>query len=221
MPMPGSNGEHRLQENLGTTVRARAFYDHQVLDHLNERMQEFIGRMEMVFVATADAAGEADCSFRAGPRGFVAVLDEATVAYPEYRGNGVMGSLGNIVENGHVGLLFVDFCGDGVGLHVNGCAAIVSREDMAARAGPAGPIHEGLARSGGLAADRWVLVSVEEAYIHCAKHIPRMVERPQEPRAWGTDDPERKRGDYFRTKHEPRPWVEETPSPPAAAAIAH
>ena len=37
--MPGSNGEHRLQEIFGTTVRARAFYDHQVLDHLNERMQ--------------------------------------------------------------------------------------------------------------------------------------------------------------------------------------
>src|SRR3712207_1553610 len=126
--MPCSNGEHRLQELFGTTLRARAFYEHQVLDHLNERMQEFVGRMEMVFLATADAGGEADCSFRAGPPGFVGVLDEGTLALPEYRGNGVMGSLGNIAENGHVGLLFVDFCGDGVGLHVNGRASIVPGE---------------------------------------------------------------------------------------------
>jgi len=119
-----------------------------------------------------------------------------------------------------VGLLFVDFCGDGIGLHVNGCAAIVSGEEMVARAGPPGLIHQGLVRSGRLAADRWVLVSVEEAYIHCAKHIPRMAERPQEPRAWGTDDPTRKRGDYFQTKHEPRPWVEEPPSPPVLTETA-
>jgi predicted pyridoxine 5'-phosphate oxidase superfamily flavin-nucleotide-binding protein len=202
--MPGSAGEHRLQEAFGTTVRARAFYDHQVLDHLNERMREFVRRMEMVFVATADAGGEADCSFRAGPPGFVGVLDEGTLALPEYRGNGVMGSLGNIAENGHVGLLFVDFCGDGVGLHVNGRASIVPSEVLAARPDLPASVAAGVRQSGGRAAARWVLVEVQEAYIHCAKHIPRMVAVPQQARAWGTDDAARKRGDYFRAKHEPR-----------------
>src|ERR687886_2824326 len=128
--MPGSIGEHHLQAQFGTPARARGFYDHQMLDHLNERMQEFVGRMEMVFIATADGSGEADCSFRAGPPGFVCVLDERTLVYPEYRGNGVMGSLGNIAENGHVGLLFIDFCGDAIGLHVNGRASIVESTDL-------------------------------------------------------------------------------------------
>ena len=206
--MPGSNGEHRLQELFGTTLRARAFYEHQVLDHFNERMREFVGRMEMVFVATADAGGEADCSFRAGPPGFVGVLDEGTLVLPEYRGNGVMGSLGNIAENGHVGLLFVDFCGDGVGLHVNSRAEVVPSELLAARPSLPAAVAEGVRQVGGRAAARWVLVEVQEAYIHCAKHIPRMVPAARQPRAWGTDDVTCKRGDYFRAKHEPRPRAE-------------
>src|SRR5947209_19992092 len=74
--MPGSIGEHLLQLRHGTVSRARGFYEHQMLDHLNDGMQAFIGRMEMVFIATADRSGEADCSLRAGPPGFVGVLDE-------------------------------------------------------------------------------------------------------------------------------------------------
>jgi uncharacterized protein len=57
------------------------------------------------------------------------VLDEKTLAYPEYRGNGVMSSLGNISENPHVGLLFVDFT-DKIGLHVNGRARIVENDEF-------------------------------------------------------------------------------------------
>jgi predicted pyridoxine 5'-phosphate oxidase superfamily flavin-nucleotide-binding protein len=56
----------------------------------------------MMFVGTADAKGHADSAFRCGHAGFVKVLDERTVAYPEYRGNGVMASLGNISENPHL-----------------------------------------------------------------------------------------------------------------------
>jgi predicted pyridoxine 5'-phosphate oxidase superfamily flavin-nucleotide-binding protein len=63
----------------------------------------------MVWIATADAHGACDCSFRAGPPGFVQVLGDRTVLYPEYRGNEVMASLGNIAENPHVGMVFLDF----------------------------------------------------------------------------------------------------------------
>ena len=62
-------------------------------------MVEFIGRQKMVWIATADGHGECDCSFRAGPPGFVQGLDPWTMRYPEYRGNGVMASLGNLLEN--------------------------------------------------------------------------------------------------------------------------
>ena len=57
---PGSEGEHDLQEKLGTTKRANAFYDNQVLDHLTPLMREFIERMTMAFIATSDAHGECD-----------------------------------------------------------------------------------------------------------------------------------------------------------------
>ena len=115
---PGSAGEHVLQQTYGTRARAESFYRNQVLEQLNLVMQEFIARQEMVFIATADAGGECDSSFRAGRPGFVRVLDERTMAYPEYRGNGVLASLGNISENAHVGMLFLDFFDSTIGLHV-------------------------------------------------------------------------------------------------------
>ena len=90
-----TSGERELQERCGTSRRAAAFYREQVRGHLNEAMRRFIGRMEMVFVATSDADGNCDCSLRAGPPGFVRTIDDRTLAYPEYRGNGVMASQGN------------------------------------------------------------------------------------------------------------------------------
>jgi predicted pyridoxine 5'-phosphate oxidase superfamily flavin-nucleotide-binding protein len=203
--VPGSAGEHALQERYGTTARARGFYDHQVLDRLNERMQAFVARMEMVFIATADAAGEADCSFRAGPPGFVRVLDERTLLYPEYRGNGVMASLGNITENGHIGLMFLDLCGDAIGLHVNGRARIVDDDALLEHPDLPDGVLDGLVADGGRRPERWVGVDVLEAYIHCSKHIPVLVKREDVRQAWGTDDAVRKGGDYFRVAHVPRP----------------
>jgi predicted pyridoxine 5'-phosphate oxidase superfamily flavin-nucleotide-binding protein len=194
--LPGSRGEHLLQCAYGSRDRARKFYDDQLLDHLNEAMVEFVGRMDMAFVATADAAGECDASFRAGPPGFIRVLDNRHVTYPEYRGNGVHASLGNVSENAHMAILLVDFFRDLIGLHINGRASVV--EDTAMRAAfPDLPTAHHL--------ERWVVVEVEEAYIHCRKHIPHLqpVERTRD---WGTDDVKRKGGDYFSAKGTPRPW---------------
>ena len=199
-PIPGSDGEHRLQREFGTERRAHAFYDHQVLDRLSERMQAFIAAREMMFVSTADAAGNCDCSIRAGPPGFVRVVGEHTLAYPEYRGNGVMASLGNISENAHVGLLFVDFFASTVGCHVNGTARIVENDTLPAPLQPPADAAEG-----GRTPERWVVVHVEEAYIHCSKHIPRLAKLDKDI-PWGTDDPVAKGGDFFAVKHLPRPW---------------
>src|SRR5712691_1411807 len=131
LPACGSEGERQLQEQHDTGGRAQSFYRNQVLDHLNDAMRAFIARQEMVFVATADAKGNADCSFRAGPAGFVHILGERALAYPEYRGNGVMASLGNLTENRHIGLLFVDFTMAKIGLHVNGSARVVENDELA------------------------------------------------------------------------------------------
>lgn len=171
-------GERRLQERYGTEKRAKQFYALQVLDRLNDIMQAFIAEREMFFLSTADAAGNCDATLRSGPAGFVQVVDERTLVYPDYRGNGVMASLGNILENGHVGMLFVDFAGTRVGLHVNGAAQIVDRDG-----------------------EPWVEVAVHEAYIHCSKHIPRLLpaeaERRAAPRGTEVQD-----GDFFRVRRE-------------------
>ncbi len=191
---PGSPGEHILQDRYGTAQRASQFYDNQVSDQLTTQMIEFIGRMEMAFIATSDAAGECDCSFRAGPAGFLRVLDDRTIAYPEFRGNGVMASLGNILENPHVGIFLIDFTHDLIGLHVNGDAEIVTPAHMV-------EIDSSLpqqATNPGRQPVQWVLVRVEEAYIHCSKHIPKLVPQSR-VRHWGTDNPRHKGGDYFGT----------------------
>jgi uncharacterized protein len=191
-PQPGSRGERLLQQQYGTAERARQFYDNQLCDRLTPEMIDFIGRMEMAFIATSDATGDCDCSFRAGNPGFLMVLDEGTIAYPEFRGNGVMASLGNILENPHVGILMVDFTQDLIGLHVNGAAQIVTPEYML-------ELDHGVqqpAASGGMRPIQWVLVRVIEAYIHCSKHIPKLVPQSR-VRHWGTDNPRHKGGDFF------------------------
>ncbi len=213
---PGSGGEHALQDRYGTFKRAAAFYDKQMLDHVNPLMREYLARQEMVFVSTSDAHGECDASFRAGPPGFVRVLDPYTVIYPEYKGNGVMASLGNMAENPHVGLLFVDFFHSGVGLHINGRAHIVEHKAVEA-------FLPMLTRSSGVETlwdvvpdrkktpERWVVVQIVEAYIHCSKHIPILAHLPGDAGvAPGS-------GDFFKAKDAARPWIE---APVAATAPA-
>jgi len=155
-------------------------------------MQSFLARQQMMFLATSDAHGACDSTLRAGPAGFVSVLGERLVAWPEYRGNGVLASRGNIVENPHVGLLFVDFTGDQIGLHVNGRAGLV--EDDVLRSGyPDLPIDTVPGRR----PEQWVVTEVVEAYIHCAKHIPRLHRHPGERRL--TERAAAKKSNYFAT----------------------
>jgi predicted pyridoxine 5'-phosphate oxidase superfamily flavin-nucleotide-binding protein len=161
-------------------------------DQLNAQMREFVSRMEMVFVGSADSGGECDVTFRAGPPGFVRVLDEKTIAWPEFRGNGVLASVGNMSENPHVGLLFMDFVRDLVGLHVNGASSLVSPDEFLLRY-PEQVVEPDVP---GRRPERWVVVDIHEAYIHCSKHVPRMVPVPRN-RQWGTDDHKKKGGDAF------------------------
>jgi hypothetical protein len=103
-----------------------------------------------------------------------------------------MASLGNIAENPHVGMTFLDFDQERIGLHVNGTARIV-------QAGQGNGVRP--------RAERWVEVGVQEAYIHCRKHLPHLVRADGNGRAWGTDDARAKGGDYFGASCESRPWV--------------
>ena len=185
MKRPGSSGERRAQERFGTATRAEAFYANQMLDRLNQPMQQFIARQEMVFIATADARGACDCSFRAGTPGFVSVLNEKTIAYPEYRGNGVLASLGNILANPHIGMVFLDYYQSTVGLHVNGTARVLNPDDIMDFPDlPAGIVEASRVKEG-RRPEAWIIVQVEEAYIHCSKHVP-LLKRLDKQIAWGT-----------------------------------
>ena len=102
-------------------------------------------------------------------------------------------SLGNILENRHVGMLFVDFFDSTVGLHVNGEAHTSPPDQLPPQ------LAERLAENESQNApivEAWVIVTVEEAYIHCSKHVPRL-EKLSKPINWGTDDPIAKSNGYF------------------------
>lgn len=85
--------------------------------------RDFIEARDMFFLATADADGQPQCSYKGGAPGFVRVVDESTIAFPVYDGNGMFLSTGNVTENPAVGLLFIDFA-NGSRLRLNGDATI-------------------------------------------------------------------------------------------------
>ena len=88
----------------------------------------FIQNAPYFFLATADAEGRPDCSFMGGMPGFVTVTGPSELAFPDYDGNGMFKSLGNIVVNADVGLLFIAMHGRPQRLRVNGTAT-VNRDD--------------------------------------------------------------------------------------------
>jgi len=195
---PGSYSEHLLQEKWGARDRALSFYDRQVLDFLAPKMQEFISRQEFLFVATADRNGECDCTSKFGKPGFIRVLSNKYLMYPEFRGNGVFANSGNMTENPHIALLMIDFTRDTVGLHVNGKVRIVANDELLQYTEklPEDVIEE-IHQEGKKCPERWIIIEVEEAYIQCSKHIPLM-KKLDKKIDWGTDNMAAKGGDYFQ-----------------------
>lgn len=177
--LPGSDGEHKMQEAFNTQEKAKDFYNRQMLDYLADHMKDFIHKQEMVFIATADKNGECDNSFRSGEAGFIRVIDENYLAYPDFKGNGVLASLGNISENPHIGMLFIDFFENKVGLHVNGKAKMIDEEELLSFLE-----EKDVQRELPVLKQKtsfWVLVHVEEAYIHCSKNIPLLSKNTNKP----------------------------------------
>ncbi|RUM64802.1 MAG: pyridoxamine 5-phosphate oxidase [Sulfurimonas sp.] len=173
--LPGCEGEHILQEKYKTQDNAKRFYDKEVYPYITDFMENFIKKQTMLFIATADKNGESDSSFRGGKEGFVIVLSQEKLIYPEFNGNGVMASLGNISENGHIGMLFIDFFNTLSGLHVNGKAKIVDAQYFDKHLSLEESLKVAQAiKSLAQVQVTWVLVEVEEAYIHCSKNIPEL-----------------------------------------------
>jgi hypothetical protein len=134
----------------------------KVIDRLDPHCRAFIDRSPFVVVATTGANGTVDASPRGGPAGFVEVLDEHRLVYAEARGNLLADSLRNILATGRIGLLFL-IPGLGETLRVNGRASLTTDPEILARH----VVQEG--RPPKVA----VLVTVEEAFLHCAKAFIR------------------------------------------------
>jgi predicted pyridoxine 5'-phosphate oxidase superfamily flavin-nucleotide-binding protein len=93
--------------------------------------RDFIEARDMFFIATADADGQPQSSYKGGDPGFVRVVDDHTLAFPVYDGNGMFLTMGNVTENHLVGLLFIDFA-TGSRLRINGEASIDPADPLVA-----------------------------------------------------------------------------------------
>lgn len=103
------DGSRALQDRYDTRRLADRIDERLVTDTISEHDRDFIEQRDMFFLATADAQGRPTCSYKGGEPGFVRVLDAHTVAFPNYDGNGMYLSAGNLLVNAGVGMLFIDF----------------------------------------------------------------------------------------------------------------
>jgi uncharacterized protein len=154
---------HRsLQRRFDTERLADRIEERLVHDFVSPEERAFIERLDMFFLATADAQGRPSCSYKGGDPGFVRVVDEHTIVFPNFDGNGMYLSMGNAIENPNVGLLFIDFERQ-TRLRVSGLARLAT--DDAAGSPPA--------------AQFLVYVTVREVFPNCPRYIHqlRLVER--------------------------------------------
>ena len=142
-------GTRRLADRMEERIRRAAFTGEDA---------EFIGACRFFFLATADPEGRPDCSFKGGDPGFVRVLAPDLLAFPDYDGNGMFKSLGNIAANPHIGLLFIGMEDRPRRLRVNGTARVVLDDPRMAE-------FEG--------AQALVLVTPEDIFPNCPRNIPR------------------------------------------------
>ena len=103
------DGSRRLQDRFASRKLADRLVEVLARAEFTDGDRAFIESRALFFLATADAEGRPDCSYKGGRPGFVRVVDPRTLAFPSYDGNGMFKSLGNILVNPSVGMLFIDF----------------------------------------------------------------------------------------------------------------
>ena len=148
----------KLQDQFDTRRLADRLVETLVRPAFTAEDREFIESQRMFFLATTDAEGCPDCSYKGGDPGLVRALDERTLVFPSYDGNGMFKSLGNIRANPAVGLLFMSF-ETPKRLRVNGTAT-VSADD------PAMDLFPG--------AQLVVRVTPRHIFKNCPRYIPKM-----------------------------------------------
>jgi len=102
-------GSRQLQDRFATRKLADRLVEVLARNAFTDEDRVFIESRPLFFLATADAEGRPECSYKGGLPGFVRVVDPQTLAFPSYDGNGMFKSLGNLIVNPQVGMLFIDF----------------------------------------------------------------------------------------------------------------
>jgi uncharacterized protein len=123
------HGHRLLQDRFDTRRLAERIDERLVDDVIGADDKAFIEGLDMFFLATADEQGYPNCSYKGGEPGFVRVLDGHTVAFPNYDGNGMYLSTGNVLVNPNVGMLFISF-ERGRRLRLNGVARIDEQDEL-------------------------------------------------------------------------------------------
>jgi len=160
-------GERMAHQRFGVEGFWKAYnFNAMFPSSIPSGMAAFVESLPFFFIATANLLGECDCSFRGrefdeSGRAYalVKVLDAKTLLFPDYSGNNFFNSLGNILQSGQIGMLFIDFESQRR-VRINGRASIIEDRQAYAELWPL--------------AQRYIQVTVEQAYGNCQSRIPRM-----------------------------------------------
>lgn len=125
-------GMRELQDRFDTRRLADRLDERLGRTRFSDEDRVFIESRPLFFLATADAQGAPDCSYKGGDPGFVHVVSDSELEFPSYDGNGQFRSLGNVRVNAAVGLLFIDFTSPRR-LRVNGTATVLDDPEALAR----------------------------------------------------------------------------------------
>ena len=152
-------GQRELQDHFGSRALADRLVEHTHRTIFSDDDKRFIESVTFFFLATADGEGRPDCSFKGGPAGFVKVIADNRLAFPDYDGNGMFRSLGNVRINPQVGLLFIRTGEKRGRLRVNGRAELTF-DDVAIAEIPG--------------AQALVCVTAEHIFPNCPRYIPHL-----------------------------------------------
>jgi uncharacterized protein len=185
-------GSRELQDQFDTRALADRLDNVKVHGTFSDSDRAFIQARDMFFLATADEHGHPQCSYKGGDPGFVRVVGERQLAIPNYDGNGMYLSWGNVRVNPHVGLLFIDFQAQRR-MRVNGTASINADDNLLSSYPEAQFV---------------VRVTATEIFPNCPRYIHKLelVERSRFVPHAGveTPEPEWKSADWARDVVPPR-----------------
>jgi predicted pyridoxine 5'-phosphate oxidase superfamily flavin-nucleotide-binding protein len=153
------DGNRRLQDKFDSRRISDRLEEKLTRTHFTPNDKDFIESVPYFFLATADAQGRPDCSYKGGTPGFVRITGPSELAFPDYDGNGMFKSLGNILVNPSIGMLFIAMHGKPQRLRVNGEARVSDSDPLLVQT---------------VGAQLIVRVAVRAIFPNCPRYIPTM-----------------------------------------------